>query len=352
MPNSRKGRVKLLDIAQASGVSLTAVSLALSDKPGISQETRVRVLEVARTLGYRFKTAGNHSPARSVKTIGLVVKSGPEDEPHANHFYSPVIAGIESTCRQMGINLMFANLLVDSDNFPLEIPALLEKADVDGILLAGIFVDETLGRILDGNPCPVILVDSYSSTRTYHSVVSDNLQGAYQATEYLIRKGHRRIGFIGGHDGAYPSFRERRVGYRKALADYGMGQGLFADCGNSRGEVAAAATNLIRQDSEITGLVCVNDDTAITAMYALIDLGIRVPQQISIIGFDDIYLAESVVPGLSTMRVNKQSMGRLAVQLLLNQVSQPDSGCVTSVFCPSLVERSSVSQAVPDKNPV
>lgn len=351
MANARKNRVKLLDIAQASGVSLTAVSLALSDKPGISQETRVRVLEVARSLGYRFKSPVSSTQNRVIKTVGLLVKSGPEDEPHANHFYSHVIAGIEATCRQMGINLMFANLPVDRDNNPLEIPSLLEKGDVDGILLTGAYVDEALSRILNSRGVPVVLVDSYAGKGViFNAILLDNVHGAYQATEYLIQKGHRQIGFIGGHENGYPSFRDRRIGYRSALADYEIGQRYFADCTDIRSDVAAAAVNLVRQHRQITGIVAVNDDTAITSMYALIENGLRVPQDISIIGFDDIYLAESVVPSLTTMRVNKHSMGRLAVQLLINQVFQADGGYVTSVFRPSLIERNSVAPAYRSEN--
>jgi len=344
MPNSRKNRVKLSDIAQASGVSLTAVSLALSDKPGISKETRVRVLEMARSLGYHFKSPASSAQIKPIKTIGLLVKSSPGDEPRANYFYSHIIAGIEGTCRQMGINLMFANLPVNQDNFPLELPPLLEKSDVEGLLLAGAFVDDHLSQILDRRSCPLVLIDSYSSTREYNAVLSDNVLGAYQATQFLIHKGHRHIGFVGGHPGAFPSFRDRRTGYWQALTDCNMGHPTFADCLFNRAELATAVLELVTQNRQISGLVCVNDDTAISTMYSLIEAGIRVPQDISIIGFDDIYLAENVVPALTTMRVNKQSMGRLAVQILLNQMYQMDGGCVTSIYRPSLVERNSVME--------
>lgn len=345
MPNSRKNRVKLADIARASGVSLTAVSLALSDKPGISQETRVRVLEVARSVGYQFKSPATLTTVKAIKTIGLLVKSNSDDQPNANHFYSYIIAGIESTCRQMGLNLMFANFPVNVDNYPVEIPPLLEKGDVDGLIIAGAFIDEKTSRILDSRSYPVVLVDSYSQKRIYNSVLTDNFLGAYKATEYLIRKGHRHIGFIGGSDLAYPSFRDRRSGYKKALLDNGLGQMYVADCGTLRDDVVSAVVKLLQNHPQITAIMGVNDDTAITAMYALIEIGILVPQQVSVIGFDDIYLAESVKPSLTTMRIYKQSMGKLAVQLLLNQASQADAGFVTSIFRPTLIERNSVALA-------
>jgi DNA-binding LacI/PurR family transcriptional regulator len=176
----------------------------------------------------------------------------------------------------------------------------------------------------------------------FNSVLTENIQGAYQAAEYLIVKGHREIGFIGGHERAFPSFVERRDGYRQALEDYGIHRQNFMDCSINRSEVAAVTMKLIKQNPKITAIVGVNDDTAITAMNTLIEAGYRIPQDISIIGFDDIYLAESIVPSLTTMRVNKQSMGRLGVQLLLNQVLQAESGLVTSLIRPVLIERNSV----------
>ncbi len=342
MPNSHKNRVKLSDIALESGVSLAAVSLALSEKPGISKETRARITEIARSMGYRFKYPTASAAVKPLKTIGLFVKSGPEDGPHANSFYASIIAGVDATCRQMGITLMFANLPVNCEGYPVEMPALFGKKEVDGLLLAGVYIDEDLVCALESRSCPVVLIDSYSKTGLFNSVLSENIQGAYQAAEYLMVKGHREIGFIGGHERAFPSFVERRDGYRKALEDYGIYRQVFADCSINRSEIAAATIKLIKQNPKITAIMGVNDDTAITAMDTLIEAGYRIPQDISIIGFDDISLAENAVPSMTTMRVNKQSMGRLGVQLLLNQVFQAESGLVTSMFRPVLIERNSV----------
>lgn len=346
MPSSNKGRVKLLDIARVSGVSLTAVSLALNEKPGISQETRTRVLEVARSLGYRFKAPVSPTPGKTIKTIGLLVKSDSENEPHANYFYSSVIDGIESACRHMGIDLMFANVPVDSDNCPFSIPPLLEKGNVDGILLTGTMVNDDLCQVLDRLPCPLVLIDSYTSRGTYNSVLSDNIEGAYRATEYLIGKGHQHIGFVGGSDQAYPSFRDRRTGFRQAMASHQLDSAYFADCATNRSDVASAAVQMIRGNREITAIIGANDETAIYAMLALIEAGFHIPQDISVIGYDDIPLAETMVPNLTTMRVHKQAMGRFAVQLLLSQVANPpENGYVTSILRPVLIERSSTGRA-------
>lgn len=249
----------------------------------------------------------------------------------------------------MNLNLMFNNVVVNDDVTPVELPALIETEDVDGLILAGMFVDERTTKALNRKANPVVLFESYSSSPAYSSVLYDNFKGAYLATEYLIRKGHRQIGFVGGQSLDFPSFRDRRRGYLQAITDYRIDSPYYADFNvytDPQSDVADAMVRLVQANRQLTGLVCITDDTAIVGMNALREAGCQVPQDISVIGFDDVYMAKSVTPALTTMRVNKQSMGRLAVQILLNQVFQEDGGIVTSLFCPSLVERDSVRPVI------
>lgn len=345
MRRSTKKRVTLSDIAQASGVSLSAVSLALSDKPGISQETRSRVIELARSMGYRLKISAEIPPKHSFHTIGLLVSPKVDEEPHISTFYAYIISAIEATCQQMNLNLMYANLLLDRHFRPYHLPPLLEKGDVDGFLIAGAPVNEEISQVLDRRGLPVVLLEAYCPTHEYSAILYDNFQGTYDATEYLIGKGHRHIGYVGGHLQDYPSFRDRRLGYLKALEHHQYAPPYCADFSvylAQRNEVVEAAVNLVRQNPQITALVCATDDIAIAAISGLSHAGFAVPGDISIIGFDDIEMAENIVPALTTMRVNKQSMGRMAVQILLNHAQQETSECVISYFRPTLVERSSV----------
>lgn len=349
MPNIRRNRVTLLEIAQASGVSLTAVSLALSDKPGISQETRLRVMETARSLGYRFRSPMTSQPVRKINTIGLLVSSLTETELYVSHFYSHIIAEIEANCRQMGIDLMFAHLPIHDDGTPIQLPPLLDKSTVDGYIIAGICVDGKLSRVLEHRNTPVVLFEAYSQVGTYNSVLYDNFHGAYKATEYLIQKGHRAIGFIGGTEHDFPSFRDRRHGYQKAVDDYHIEQSSYADFllyPAQHNEIGITVERFLSQNRQITGLVCVTDDTAIASINRLREVGIEVPRDISVIGFDDIFMAESSAPPLTTMRVNKQSMSWMAIQILLNQIAQENADSVTAVFHPTLVERNSVNSLI------
>jgi DNA-binding LacI/PurR family transcriptional regulator len=148
MPKPRKNQTILSDIARSCGLSLAAVSLALNNKPGISHETRIRVLEIAHSMGYHIKIPDAASAAGSVKTIGLLIRSYAEDEVHANLYFSHIFSNIETVCHQMDISLMFSALPVDTEHRPLLVPPVLEKWDVDGIIVAGVALNEELARAL------------------------------------------------------------------------------------------------------------------------------------------------------------------------------------------------------------
>lgn len=345
MAENRRARVNMADVARESGVSLSTVSIVFSDKPGLPSETRLRVLDAARRLGYnprRYTSANQIGPLR---TVGLVMRSTKSDEiPRSDHFYSHVVAGIESACRQNNLNLLYATINVDLELRPVELPGLVKNGGADGLLLVGVRVDDKLRRTLDQCAVPVILVDSYQEKdeHTFDQVLSDNDQGAYQATQYLIGKGHRKIGFIGGSADTYPSFELRRKGFTRALRDHQIDEPFFADCHSDRDEAIEAARKLLSYHPEVTALVGVNDYIAIAAMHVAVELSRRVGGDLAIIGFDDILLSESVIPPLTTMQVDKIAMGRMAVNLLMNRSEQPNSAHATLILHPRLIERNSV----------
>jgi LacI family transcriptional regulator len=341
---AKAGKVKIADIAHASDVSSSTVSMVLNDRPGISVETRRRVLDAANRLGYRriLRTGGASAArqANELHNLGLLVKVDAGDTPQANPFYSQVLAGIEDACRLQQINLLYAHIPVDEDSVPVEMPRLLAEDSVDGLLLVGAFVDATLDHLLGTRPRPVVLVDAYAEVDRYDAVVSENVGGAWRAVTYLLERGHRHIGLIGGRAGAYPSLRERRAGYLHALHDAGVSKAYMEDA--AAGQADAATLSLLAQNPEITAIFACNDRAAIAAMRAAQSTGRRVPEDLSVVGFDDIDLAQHVVPALTTMHVDKVTMGRMAVQMLQHRLAYPDREQVTTLLRPRLVVRDSV----------
>jgi LacI family transcriptional regulator len=244
-------------------------------------------------------------------------------------------------CRRLQVNMLLATVPVDASNQPVDLPRVLIEGETDGLLLVGAFVDATISRLLRSRPAPAVLVDGYAEENGYDSVVSDNFRGAHQAVAHLLQHGHRRVAVVASQPDSYPSIAERRRGAVQALREQGI-EPIFADSPLGREPAAEAVARLMGATSDVTALFCCNDESAIGALEALRGLGRDVPGDVSLVGFDDIDLAAHVVPALTTMQVDKVSMGRLAVQLLANRVEYPASGHVSLVLGPRLVERRSV----------
>jgi LacI family transcriptional regulator len=335
-------KITISTIAEACAVSPTTVSLVLNDKPGISTKTRTRVLNMARDLGYLSATSQANKKKRRLSTVGMVVKTEPDLLPFSNPFYSQVIAGVDDACRDMGINLLFAMLPVNRHNQPVTVPPLMENSDVDGLLMVGAFIDETILSILGHRHLPIVLVDGYSDTNSYDMVVSDNFHAAHRAVEYLIQNGHRHIGLIGSEPGCYPSLCERRNGYLRALKEHGISQTYLSDFNINRSQGEAETIQLLTENPQVSALFCVNDNVAMGALRAASQMNRRVPQDLSMISYDDTYLTTSVSPALTSMHVDTLAMGRAAVHLLALRLEKPDAARYTFTIHPELVERESI----------
>jgi LacI family transcriptional regulator len=341
-------KVTLEAIARQSGVSLATVSLVLRDKPGINDDTRKRVLEAASALGYRRRLKPASAP-HLLGQVGVIVKARVGEHPHSNQFYGPVLSGVEAACRRQQINLLYGAVTVDMDNHPQDLPRMLLEDQLDGVLLIGAFVDHTIDQLIQRRGTPVVLVDAYATSGDYDAVVTDNLRSAYEAVSYLIGHGHHHIGMVGSLPDAFPSIEERRRGYVQALLDHGIPERYFADSHLMPDEAAASTAELLRSYPQVTALFCGNDLTAAAAMQAARAAGRRLPEDLSIVGFDNIDLAEHITPALTTMHVDKAGMGRMAVQLLASRAEFPDAACVTAVLRATLLERQSVRRLAADE---
>jgi len=329
------------DIAEQSGVSIATVSLVMNGKPGVSDQTRNRVMDVAANLGYPIKIL---SPSQAtLSSVGMIVKSESSLSPQENPFYSKIIGGIEEACRRNEISLLFARLPVDENNHPTEIPNMLFNSDVDGLLMVGAFVDATVTSISNKKLPPIVLVDGYSDTDSFDTVVSDNFQASYDAVEYLIRKGHQHIAMVGGQEESYPSLKQRRNGYLRAIKENGLSKTYLAEFNINHTKGFEETTRLLEQHPEITAIFGINDEIAVNAMHAVRALGLRIPEDISIIGYDDTYLAVNTSPMLTTMRVDTVAMGRAAVHLLQLRIETPATARMTLTIHPELIERNSVA---------
>ena len=336
-------KVTIRQIADQIGVSISTVSLALNDKPGISSELRARIKDAAKGVGYPIKSSPVAVHHEKLNTLGLLVKTEPGLLPLSNPFYSRVIAGVDEACKDLGLNLLFSMLPVDEHNRPQKLPPFIQDSMVDGFLMVGAFLDETISSILDEWTVPIVLVDGYSDTERYDMVVSDNFGASYQAVEYLIGLGHKHIAMVGGEPDCYPSLRDRRNGYTRAIKDNELDSLYYANFNITRSQGEAEITSLLQNNPQITALFAINDNVAVGAIRAVQSMGLKVPEDVSIVGYDDTVLATTVSPALTTMQVDTIAMGQGAAHLVSLRMHRPDAKRVTLVVHPTLIERDSVA---------
>lgn len=312
-----KKKIRLKDIADKLGISVNAVSLALNNKVGVSDETRMKVLTVADTLGYldQFKDSDKKKHLNSI-CVMLEEKVFKD-----TRFYPKVILGIENEAKRNNNDTIINFIRRDKYDIPLSI----ERGKAEGILVLGYISDENL-KLLKSYKKPIVLVDYASLSVVTGAVMTQNYTGAYMATEYLIRCGHRNIGFIGDIKAAM-SFYERWLGYNDALKQYNITlENVFCITENVEENVIQnnfqAFTEILKAlDRFPTAWFCANDTTAFVFMNALKFLGIKVPDDVSIIGFDDIDICSMTEPRLTTMHVEMEEMGATAVREILLKVN-------------------------------
>lgn len=335
--------VTLRDVASKAGVSIGTASQALNNRSNVSPDTRERVFNAASSLGYEIKLRQNSNLGTAISVLGLLTKHDFGLHHLVNPFYSHIQAGVESECRRRNLSLMYANIEVDQSNRPVIWPAMITKQHIDGLVVAGTFIEDTIGMINQHANTNIVLVDSYAPTLALDSVVIDNIGGAASAVRFLVQNGHRHIGMIGTNPLSPPGVLQRRYGYQKALDELCIQDQYIEDSTLSRDNSYEATLRLLQRMPQITAIFAANDDTAIGVIHAAQDLGLQVPQDMSVIGFDDIDLSREVKPALTTIRVHKTWMGALAVRFLIERVLNPDQPKVEVSVSTELVVRETVA---------
>ncbi|MBE2272301.1 MAG: LacI family DNA-binding transcriptional regulator [Anaerolinea sp.] len=332
----------LRDVAERAGVSLGTASNVLNNRDNVSDEARAKVVEAATALGYRMQVRVSAATRHSLSVVGAIGKIDDGQTMMINPFYSYVLAGIEWECQRNNLSLMLANIMVDNLNRPPTLPPMLLDNHVDGVLLVGTFLEDTIQLVGKRFEKPVVLIDAYAPGSHFDSVVTDNISGAYAAVKYLIKQGHQKIALVGSMPDSYPSIRERRKGYLRALKNHRISDVYIEDSPLNREGGFDATCNLLQHSPEITAIFACNDEVAYGAILAARQLGRDVPDDLSVIGFDDIDLARQMSPALTTVRVDKRLMGTLAVQYLVARAENPGNSALTTLISTQIVVRDSV----------
>lgn len=315
--NFRRPSIK--DIARMARVTHPTVSRALRYSPLVHPRTAERIRKIASEAGYQASAVARGLVMRRTRTIGLVVTT------IADPFISGVVRGAEQTARDLGYNVMLADSNADPVREQKIVQSFAEQR-LDGIIVTSSRVGALYLPMLEAMRVPIMLVNNQYPGSFVHAVMIANIEGTRAVVRHLIELKHRRIAYIGDQFG-YQSDVERMSGYREALEAARIPvQPELVVHGDSRTEAGARAMNqLLNLDRPPTAVCCYNDMTALGAMHAIYARGLRVPEDISVTGFDDLFFAPFTHPPLTTVRQPVHRMGQLAMENLAKLISGEES---------------------------
>lgn len=306
----KKRFVTIKDIAEEAGVSINTVSRALNNKPDVNQETKKKVLEIARRLGYIRNSDAVSFRKGATRTIGVVF------EDSSNPFYAEVFKGIEVSARKYGYQVILMNTERDYINEIQAVDTLLQKR-VDGIIISPTQFDSKDIEQLAKLNYPFVILGVHFEGDDLDEVYSNDFKGGYLATKHLLERGRRKILMLNGY--MYKSVAQMRYrGHLEALRELGLQPHLMVEI--EEGYESAFNKIMELKDADFDAVFCFNDVFAIATLKALRLIGKRVPEDVAVVGYDDISYAEFVQPPLTTIRIDKFLEGIVAFEMLYEKV--------------------------------
>ncbi len=340
--------VTLVDVAKKANVSPSTVSRVINKKKKISFKTKKKVLKVIDELGYAPPNRKIKSIESKTRKVGIIFY----DRFNTNSlstapFYNEVIKGVEQSLKD-SYQIVFNTISGEVGKDTNIIRNITMDPQIYGLILVGYDIEDEVILHIKENNIPLVLVDNDYWSEKVDCIVNDNIDGAYKMTNYLIELGHSKIAFISGSM-EHISLKERYVGYKKALKDANikLDSNITVFCEKSLLTVndgCDAVSSLIEQlerNSYPTAIFAVNDELAIGAMKAVKNTGLSIPEDISVVGFDDIRMAEHIIPSLTTVRIFKLEMGRLTGKRLYDLMHNQNTRPIKSILSVEMVIRES-----------
>ncbi len=324
-------------ISEITGYSLATISNALNKKKGVNPNTSDEIFRVAREIGYLDNNLINKIKLVIYKKNGLIIDDTP--------FFTLLISGIEQECREAGYELVIGNLDARDPEFQEKVKLLLNEQGTAVILLGTELSPEEL-TIFKDSQYPILLLDYWSYDMDFNGVMINNDDSARKAVNYLIGKGHNKIGYLKGSFRIL-GFEQRQAGYFTAMRDKNkeIYSKYIIELSTTMNGAYKDMLEYLNYNSELpTAFFADNDMIALGAMKALQEKGYHIPDDISIIGFDDLSFCEITSPRLTSLRVPKEEMGRLAVRKVIDMVNNKENIRSKIQVCTEFVERDSVKE--------
>lgn len=317
--------IKMKDIASLAGVSKSAVSIALSGKPGISDETRNKILQIVKDTGYvprsLVKADQLYNPPNAIRFVASTNSGIVQEQYMKQPFFTELLHNLEEQCRTHGYSLLFS--AVDMQHFDRDIHQFVKDDSAAGVILLGTNLSREQIRKAAQNQPRMVVLDTCYETLDVNFIVINNSLGAYTAGRYLAELGHKHIGYVQSSLRMY-NFDKRKQGFMEALTELGLPM-KEADLFHAspmmlaqQHELREQLSSRIKQGKPIpTALFCECDYIAISVIKTITELGLRVPQDVSVVGFDNISESAVITPELTTIHVDKEEIASLAVNKII-----------------------------------
>lgn len=332
-----KNKLTINDIAKIAGVSKGAVSYVLNNKPGVSAEVREKILRIIEEYGYKPNKLAQALAGKKTNFIALIIPD------ISDVFYAKIIKGVEKTLSKNGyyLNLYGTHANPEKEHQVFEF---LNTGFVDGIIVMAYHIEKSFVKWISSSDTPVVFID-YPYDHDVYSVIVDNEEGGFKATEYLINLGHKKIVFIHGSKDSWDSDL-RFKGYLKALEKYNIpfNESLVVRGDFTREGGYKAIKEILDSGEKFTAVFSANDHMALGAMKALKEKGLRIPEDISIIGFDNIEASALSNPPLTTIMQPIYQLGEMSAKILLRLLSGENLDQKRFLLKTQLIERKSCSK--------
>lgn len=311
-------RVTMEDIAKRVDVSINTVSRALNDKPDINDQTKEEILRIADELNYQPNRFAQGLRSSKTSTLGVIVAD------IMNPFFSALLKGVEKAAREEGYSIIVQDTDEKYENEQSAIQTTLSE-QVDGLLITPVQTNQ--GTIIDlkGSELPFVLLGRHFEDLDTHYVVTDDVQGEKAATEHLIERGHERIAIVNGPT-HISSSRERLRGFRRAMSEHDIATSDFAILeGNVTMEDGfETGKKLIASSPRPTAVLCYSDFVAMGVIKAARDAGLKIPEEMAVVGYDDVFFSTCLEVPLTTVRIPKKKLGRRAFYALKELIDGGD----------------------------
>lgn len=333
-----KNKIKLLDIAEKMNVSAVTVSKALTDKPGVSDSLRVEIKNMAEKMGYVVQKGRKprSDSAQHIENIGIIIPTKFFNT--TSSFYLKLFQFVSKQLLARGMYSITEQLETEAEK-NLELPHVLQNGKVDGAIFIGQLSEDYIQLICNNYGKKIVFLDFYASNQEVDCITTDNFYGEYQLTKYLISMGHKDIGFVGTLN-ATSSINDRYLGFAKAMLENNLNF-HFGEVTEDR-DLDSSSKEIILPDYLPSAFVCNCDESAAKLIKKLNDIGKKVPEDISVVGFDDFIMSGDDNFHLTTIAVDFEAMAKSAAEIMLEKLKNPLAAPQSVVIGGKIIIRDSV----------